>query len=46
MIENTSNKKKKLSVTKLFNNVELGNKSQDGVPARRGYGVKNFETEN
>lgn len=43
--ESQSSKKKKLSVTKLFQNIELSNRSQDGGSVHASYRVKDFDTE-
>ena len=44
MSESHSNKKKKLSVTKLFQNIDLSNKSQDGISVNNISKFREFDT--
>lgn len=40
-----SNRKKKLSVTKLFSNIDLSNRSQDGASVNPSYKLREFDVE-
>lgn len=43
--ETHSNRKKKLSVTKLISNIDLSNRSQDGMSQQPSYKLKEFDPE-